>query len=70
MNNKIPYKIYEKDNLIEEFKGLDNNYEKNLKTAIKKYEIEQRYNRLKSKIDESSVEDLEKILEGIEEIVN
>jgi len=70
MNNKIPYKIYEKDNLIEEFKGLDNNYEKNLKTAIKKYEIEQRYNRLKSKIDESSIDDLEKILEGIEEIVN
>lgn len=67
---KIQYKIYEKNNLIEEGKGIVKNYEKVLKTSIKKYEIEERYNRLKRKIDECNEDELEKMLEGIENIVN
>ena len=62
----IPYKIYEKDILLEECKGISKNYNIVLKESLKKIEMETRLNRLQSKLDNFSLDDLEKVVEGIE----
>ena len=65
-NNKLSYKIFDKSNLIEEYKGINKNYSKILKEALKKIEIETRISRLKEKIDNFDTLELEKIIEVIE----
>ncbi len=63
---KISYKVYEKDELVEEYKGIQKNYAGFLKAALESGEIEQRIDYLKSIVDRCSVEELELILEIIE----
>ena len=63
---KISYKVYEKDELVEEYKGIQKNYASFLKSALESGEIEQRIDYLKSIVDRCSVEELELILEIIE----
>ena len=63
---KLSYKIYEKDTLLEEHKGIAKSYNNMLKTSLTKLEMENRLNRLQDKLDNFSLDDLEKVVEGIE----
>ena len=63
---QLSYKIYEKETLIEEHKGIKKAYINMLKTSLTKLEMETRLNRLQSKLDNFSLDDLEKVVEGIE----
>ena len=63
---KLSYKIYEKDTLLEEHKGIAKAYNNMLKTSLTKLEMENRLNRLQDKLDNFSLDDLEKVVEGIE----
>ena len=63
---KLSYKIYEKENLLEYTKGITKNYNNVLKASLKKMEMETRLNRLQTKLDNFSLDDLEKVVEGIE----
>lgn len=65
-SEKISYKLYEKDTLIKDVKGVKNNYKKVLKNALKQMEMENRLDRLQSKLDAFTIDDLEKVIEGIE----
>ena len=65
-SEKISYKLYEKDTLIKDVKGIKNNYKKVLKNALKQMEMENRLDRLQSKLDAFTIDDLEKVIEGIE----
>lgn len=69
-NEKIPYKIYEKDYLIESYKGINKNYNIWVKKALSKLEMEDRIGLLQEKIDNCSLSDLEKIVEGLEDVSN
>lgn len=62
----ISYKVFDKEILVEEKKGISKNYNSVLGQALKKYDMEKRLVRIKSKIDNFSADDLEKIIEGIE----
>ncbi len=64
---KITYRVYDKDRLVEEKKGIGKNYGNNLKEALKKFDMEKRLNRIKTRINDFSTDDLEKIIEGIED---
>lgn len=64
---KISYKVYEKEKLICEYKGIDKNYKVLLKKALNDYDIEKRMERIREKINNFSLEELEKIIEGIED---
>ena len=65
-NEKISYSIYEKDNLLEEYKGIDKNYKIVLSKALKNYDIEKRLTRLKSKINNLTIEELERVIDSLE----
>lgn len=65
---KIPYKIYEKNNLIESYKGINKNYAIWVKKALHNIEMEERIERLQEKIDKCSLRDLERIVEGLEDV--
>ena len=67
-NNNISYAIYNKDILIEDYKGIDKNYKNTLKEALKSYDMESRITRLKNKINNLELDDLEKIIEGLEDV--
>ncbi len=62
----ISYKVYNKESLVEEKKGISKKYNSALSNALKKYDTEKRLIRIKEKINSFSAEDLEKIIEGIE----
>lgn len=62
----ISYSIYEKDNLLEEHKGIDKNYKIVLSKALKNYDIEKRLTRLKEKINGLTTEGLERIVDNLE----
>ncbi len=64
---KISYEIYEKNNIIKAYKGIDKNYKEVLKEALPNIEMNKRLNRLKDKIDLCSNEKLEQILELLED---
>ena len=66
-NEKISYSIYEKDNLLEEYKGIDKNYKIVLSKALKNYDIEKRLTRLKNKINNLTIEELERVIDGLED---
>lgn len=63
----ISYSIYEKDNLLEEHKGIDKNYKIVLSKALKNYDIEKRLTRLKNKINNLSTEELERVIDSLED---
>lgn len=65
-NNDVSYKVYDKDILLEDKKGINKKYTTVLSKALKKYDLEKRLKRIKEKINHLSIEDLEKIIEGIE----
>ena len=62
----ISYSIYEKDNLLEEHKGIDKNYKIVLSKALKNYDLEKRLTRLKEKINGLTTEELERIVDNLE----
>lgn len=64
---KISYVVYEKNNVVAEYKGISKNYCKLIKEATKKLDIERRMNRLWVKINNLSNDELEKIIELIED---
>ena len=64
---KLSYVIYEKNTFIEEYKGISKNYNKILKESLKKIEMEERLNRLQTKLDNFTLDDLEKVIEGVED---
>ena len=66
-NEKISYSIYEKDNLLEEYKGIDKNYKIVLSKALKNYDIEKRLTRLKNKINNLTIEEWERDIDGLED---
>ena len=66
-SEKISYSVYEKDNLLEEYKGIDKNYKIVLSKALKNYDIEKRLTRLKSKINNLSTEELERVIDSLED---
>ena len=59
--------IYEKDAFVSEYKGINKNYNKVLKDSLKKLEMEERLSRLQSKLDNFTLDDLEKVVAGIED---
>lgn len=63
---KIPYKIYEKNELLEEGKGIIKEYKNAIKEGLKKLDMEERLKDLNDKLDNFSLEDLEKVVEEIE----
>ncbi len=63
---KISYEIFEKDNKVAEYKGLNKNYGLILKSALSALEVEARINNLKKRILECSPEELTKIIEFLE----
>ena len=65
---KLSYMIYEKDAFVSEYKGINKNYNKVLKDSLKKLEMEERLNRLQSKLDNFTLDDLEKVVAGIEDV--
>ena len=65
-NDDISYKVYDKDILLEDKKSVNKKYNTILSKALKKYDLEKRLKRIKEKINHFSIEDLEKIIEGIE----
>ena len=66
-NNDLSYEIYDKKDLVEKHKGIKSKYNKILKESLKKMEMETRLNRLQTKLDNFSLYDLEKVVEGIED---
>ena len=62
----ISYSIYEKNNLLEEHKGIDKNYKIVLSKALKNYDLEKRLTRLKEKINGLTTEELERIVDNLE----
>ncbi len=64
---KLSYEVYEAKNLVDSFKGINELYHKYLKKALKNIRAEERISYLKEKIDNLSVEELEKLIEGIED---
>ena len=64
---KLSYVIYEKNTFICDYKGINKNYNKVLKDSLKKLEMEERLSRLQSKLDNFTIDDLEKVIEGVED---
>ena len=65
-SEKISYSVYEKDNLLEEYKGIDKNYKIVLSKVLKNYDVEKRLTRLKSKINNLTIEELERVIDSLE----
>ena len=63
---KISYQVYEKDVLVDSFKGITNNYKKTLKNALKKLELEKRIIRIQERIEKFTPKQLEHFVEIIE----
>lgn len=64
---KLSYMIYEKDAFVSEYKGINKNYNRILKESLKNLEMEERLSRLQSKLDNFTLDDLEKVIEGVED---
>ena len=65
-NNDLSYEIYDKKDLVEKHKGIKSKYNKILKESLKSIDIEERLERLKEKLNNYTLEDLEKIVEALE----
>lgn len=65
-SEKVPYVVYDKDDVKNEYKGIVKNYNNILKKALQNLEMEKRLERLKKRINNFSLEELEKLVEDIE----
>ena len=65
-NNKLSYKIFNKDNLICEYKGIAKNYNLILKKALKNINTEIRMNRITEIIENLNEIELNNLIEVIE----
>ena len=65
-NNKLSYKIFNKDNLICEYKGIAKNYNLILKKALASLDVETRMENIKEKIENCSPQELNNLIEVIE----
>ena len=65
-SENISYSVYEKENLLDEHKGVDKNYKIVLSKALKNYDLEKRLTRLKEKINGLTTEELERIVDNLE----
>lgn len=65
-NNDLLYEIYDKKDLVEKHKGIKSKYNKILKESLKSIDIDERLERLKEKLNNYTLEDLEKIVEALE----
>lgn len=65
-NNDLSYEIYDKKDLVEKHKGIKSKYNKILKESLKSIDIEERLERLKEKINNYTLKDLEKVIEALE----
>ena len=65
-NEKLSYVVYDKDAVIKEYKGILKNYTSMLKKAIENMDMEKRLERIKKKIENMSLDELEKIVGEIE----
>lgn len=65
-SENISYSVYEKENLLDEHKGMDKNYKIVLSKALKNYDLEKRLTRLKEKINGLTTEELERIVDNLE----
>ena len=65
-SENIAYCLFEKENLLEEKRGLDKNYKIVLSKALKNYDMEKRLTRLKDRINDLSTDDLERIIDNLE----
>ena len=64
---RISYIIYEKNTFICDYKGVGKNYNRILKESLKNLEMEERLSRLQCKLDNFTLDDLEKVVAGIED---
>lgn len=64
--NHISYIVYERDEEVAKYKGVDKDYDRLLSDGLKRYSMNVRLDRLKSKIEKMSLEKLEKLVEAIE----
>ena len=65
-SEKVPYVVYDKDDVKNEYKGIVKNYNNILKRALQNLDMEKRFERLKKRINNFSLEELEKLVEDIE----
>lgn len=65
---KLSYVIYEKNTFICDYKVVSKNYNRILKESLKNLEMEERLSRLQSKLDNFTLDDLEKVVAGIEDV--
>ena len=64
---KISYKVFQKENLLYEYKGVSGVYTMLLKNGLKHFDMEKRVERLKENIESLSLDELEKIVERLED---
>ncbi|MEG1288259.1 MAG: hypothetical protein RSD29_02800 [Bacilli bacterium] len=69
-DNKISYVILDKKDVLSEYKGIDNMYDKALASALKDYDIEKRSSRLLEIVNNCNEEELKSIFEFIEGLKN
>ena len=65
-DNDLSYEIYDKKDLVEKHKGVITKYNKILKESLKSIDIEERLERLKEKLNNYTLKDLEKVIEALE----
>ena len=65
-SEKLSYQIFEKEELIEEYKGISKNYKIILKKALNSLDVEARMNRLNKIIENLSEKELNNLIEVIE----
>lgn len=65
-DNDLSYEIYDKKDLVEKHKGVKTKYNKILKESLKSIDIEERLERLKEKLNNYTLKDLEKVIEALE----
>ncbi len=63
---KLSYKVFDKCEVVDEFKGIIKKYNELLKSALKNIDMEKRLERLKERINSLSLEELERIVEELE----
>lgn len=66
-NEDLPYKLYDKNDLTFENKGINRKYQKILKKAIEAREVNERVERLREKVNNLSLDKLEMMLEMLED---
>ena len=66
-DEQISYEVYEKNNIISSFKGINKNYQRILKKATNNIGVQARIDKVKDIIDNLSNEEIEHLIEAIED---